>query len=476
MAFEVCARSEPATLQFPPLNLSPFVSFVDPTPFPLPADARRSLLIYNLFFPFVLLVLLPGFLLRMVRRGGFREKFGQRLARYTAGDRTRFAGRRWVWIHSISVGETFVALKLARALHEREPGVNVLLSTTTSTGFAEARKAACEWLEAIYNPIDARSVIRRALDALRPAQLVLIEGEVWPNLVAECWRSGVPVALADARLSPRSERRFRRFRSFTGPIFRLLGLVCVAEEEDVARWQALGVASARIRKTGSIKFDDPQAAPSRAAEFRSLLTALGVSPQAPILVAGSTWAPEEKILATLLPELCREFPDLLLIVVPRHIERTDAILRDLAPLGLRIRRRSELRATATQHSTLNSQLLLVDATGELRDWYALATVVFIGKSLPGIAETGGQNPAEAAALRKPVVFGPHMGNFAALVAHLLAHEAAIQVRDAHALSAEFSTLLRDAPLRAALGARAFAALALHRHAAARTTELLATTR
>jgi 3-deoxy-D-manno-octulosonic-acid transferase len=433
----------------------------------LPSDARRSLLVYRLLFPLVFLALLPGVILRMTRRGGFREKFGQRLGRYSTEDRARFASREWIWIHSISVGETLVALKLARALHAREPSLGVLLSTTTTTGFAEARKAAADWLEPIYNPLDARFIVQRALDAFQPRQLVLIEGEVWPNLVAECRERGFPVTLANARLSPRSERRFRRFRRFTGPIFRLLDRVCVPEAEDVARWESLGVPADRIVRTGSIKFDDPGDTPSRTAEFRALLSELGVTESAPILVAGSTWAPEEQVLTRAFVELRREFPDLFLILVPRHVERTEAILRDLAPLGLRIVRRSALPSGIAP-----ADVLLIDATGELRDWYALATLAFVGKSLPGVAEVGGQNPAEPAVLGKPVIFGPHMENFAAVVALLLRCDGAIQVSGAEGLKTQIATLFRDPARRAALGDRAQTALQTHRGSTGQTVVAL----
>jgi 3-deoxy-D-manno-octulosonic-acid transferase len=439
---------------------------------PLPTDARRALLLYRLLFPLVFVAMLPGVLLRMWRRGGAREKFTQRLGRYSGVERARLTSREWIWIHSISVGETLVALKLARALHELEPTLGVLLSTTTTTGFAEARKAASEWLEPIYNPLDARSIVRRALDALRPRQLILIEGEVWPNLVAECRERGIPVALAAARLSPRSERRFRRFRALVGPIFRLLDRVCVAEAEDVARWQGLGVESARIHCTGSIKFDDSAAEPSRTAEFRALLSTLGVAASAPILVAGSTWAPEEEALVRALVELRREFPDLFLILVPRHIERTESILRALAAFGLRIARRSALELRPS--SADRPDLLLVDATGELRDWYSVATVAFVGKSLPGIAQIGGQNPAEPAALGKPMIFGPHMENFASVVALLLRREGAIQIPDTDALVAHIAALLKAPERCALLGTNARAALAAHRGATERTAETLRT--
>src|SRR5204862_8368668 len=138
---------------------------------------------------------------------------------YLPEDRARLAAHRWIWIHSISVGETFLALKLARQIHADRPEARILLSTTTTTGFALVQENAADWLEPLYNPVDFRPIVRRALDLLRPERIILIEGEAWPNLLAESWRRGISVSLANARLSPQSERRFRRFRAWTGPIF-----------------------------------------------------------------------------------------------------------------------------------------------------------------------------------------------------------------------------------------------------------------
>jgi 3-deoxy-D-manno-octulosonic-acid transferase len=400
----------------------------------------------------------------MLRRGHFREKFGQRLGRYSAEDRGRFERAQPIWIQSISVGETLIALKLAREIHRQKPERLIVLSVTTSTGFALVREHASEWLEPIYNPIDLRSIARRALRIVRPSRLVIIEGGIWPNLLAECARTGIPATLAAARLSPRSERRFRKFRAWTGPVFRLLDRVLVPEPADVARWESLGVPAAKIRCTGSIKFDQAAAgSASRVEEFRSLLAALGIHPEAPILVAGSTHAGEEKLLAGMLPALREKHPGLVFLIVPRHVERTPEILRELASTGLRIARRSAL---AGAHGC---DLLLVDSTGELRDWYALATVVFVGKSLTA---EGGQNPAEPALLGRPVIFGPHMENFEAVVAHLLAQDAAVQVSGAAELPAAIEALLRDPARRAALAGHAREALASHQGATARSAEFL----
>ncbi len=432
----------------------------------LSPDARRSLFIYNLFFPLVFVALLPGFLLRMLRRGGYREKFRQRLGRYTPEERARFARGEWIWLHSISVGETLLALKLARQIREREPGKSIALSVTTSTGFAVAQPHAGDWLEIIYNPLDAPWIVRRALDAVRPVRLIFIEA-IWPNLLAAAKRRGLPVTFLP-RLSPRSAARFRRFRFFTGPIFRLLDALAAAAPEDREAWQSLGVDSARIRATGNAKFDATAPTGGRTAEFRALLRDLGVPDDAPVLLGGSTFPGEERILADVFRELRAQFPALFLILVPRHVERAPDILRELAP-GLRIALRSRLSTRNLKPETSPADALLVDTTGELRDWYALATVVFIGKSLTA---TGGQNPVEPVLAGRPVIFGPHMENFAPIVARWLAGDAAVQVRDAAELRAQCAALLADAPRRAQLAERARAIAAVHTGATERAVAVL----
>ena len=450
---------------------------------PLPADARRSLRLYNLLFPLVFFLLLPGYLLRMIRRGGYRENFSQRLGRFTPEDRARLAAREWTWVHSISVGETFLALKLAREIHDLDPARSIVLSVTTSTGYSVAQPAACDWLEVIYNPLDLRSIVRRALDTVRPRQLIFIEA-IWPNLLAEAHQRSIPTAFVP-RLSPRSERRFRGFRQLTGPIFRLLDGLAAPEPSDVPRWCALGVREERITVTGNTKFDHVPAATTRLDEFRAILSRCGLREGAPVLLGGSTFPGEERILAEVFRDLRAEFPDLFLIIVPRHVERTDEVLADLAPLGLRIARRSELAASASQPSTLNcphedpprtsrgleSQLLLIDTTGELRDWYHLATVVFIGKSL---TSTGGQNPVEPVMAGRPVLFGPHMENFEPIVSQWLTAAAAVRITDPADLRTQIATLLRDPARRTTLATRARAIASAHQGATERTARHLLT--
>jgi 3-deoxy-D-manno-octulosonic-acid transferase len=431
-----------------------------PTLQPLPADARRSLLIYNLFFPLVFLALLPGFLLRMTRRGGYREKFGQRFGRYSDDERARFASGQWIWLHSISVGETLLALKLARQIHALDPTKSIALSVTTSTGFAVAREAASEWLDVIYNPLDAAWIVRAALDAVRPQRLIFVEA-IWPNLLAEAKRRGLPVTFVP-RLSPRSEARFRRARALTGPIFRLIDGLAVQEPEDVARWRSLGVAEDRIHLTGNTKFDHAAAGGERVEEFRTLLRRLGVQDGAPILLAGSTFPGEERILAEIFLQLRARFPDLFLIIVPRHVERTQEVLAELRPLGLRV-------ALRTEPAGAPADALIVNTTGELRDWYHVSTAVFIGKSLTA---HGGQNPVEPVLAGKPVVFGPHMENFAAIVTRWQQARAAVQVRDASELRVQLGALLADPERRDELARRAREIVAAHTGSTLRTSTVL----
>jgi 3-deoxy-D-manno-octulosonic-acid transferase len=426
----------------------------------LPADARRSLFIYNLFFPLVFVALLPGFLLRMFRRGGYREKFGQRFGHYSAPDRERFSRGGWIWLHSISVGETLLALKLAREIRAVDSSQSIALSVTTSTGFAVAREAACEWLEVIYNPLDAPWIVRAALDAVRPRRLIFIEA-VWPNLLAEVRRRALPVTFVP-RLSPRSEARFRRARKVTGPIFRLLDVLAVQEPEDVARWRSLGVDETRIVVTGNSKFDHSAAGGERVAEFRNQLRRMGVADDAPVLLAGSTFPGEERIVAGIFRDLRAQFPRLFLIIVPRHVERTPEVLADLEPLGLRLALRTEIADTP-------ADVLIVNTTGELRGWYHLATVVFIGKSLTA---HGGQNPVEPVLAGKPVVFGPHMENFAAIVGRWREAGAAVQVRDAAELRVQVADLLDRPARRDELAALARKIVDAHRGATRRTVSVL----
>jgi len=439
----------------PQATLKPFVASRQ--------ELTRSLLVYRLALPFAAGLLLPGFLRRMFRRGNFQSGFGQRVGRFKQEDCVRLKSRRWLWIRSISVGETFVALKLVRALRVVVPEVSVVLSVTTSTGYALASAEAADGLFPMYNPVDSQSAVRRTLDLIRPIGLVLVEGEIWPNLMADCDARGIPVMLANARLSPRSAGRFAKSKRWVAPFFQLLDWVGIPDEEDRARWEAVGVASKRLHLTGSIKFDQTAKVASRVPELRQLLSKSGMPEDAPLWVAGSTHDGEEVLLVKCLKRLRLRYPTLRLAIAPRHVERVPALLAELEALQVSVVLRSALPSAAPW------EVLLVDTTGELTDWYALASVTFVGKSLTA---SGGQNPVEPALAGKAVIFGPHMENFEAVVRLLLAAEGAVQVADESALEEAVSALLEDPRRCEALGGNAIHALGSHQGATDRTVALV----
>src|ERR1043166_2018976 len=420
--------------------------------------------VYNLLWPIGLLFFLPSYLVKMLRRGGYRSKFGQRLGLYDVDVRTRLTGRRSTWIHAVSVGEVAIALKLAHALRGLEPDLQIDLTITTTTGFSLAQKIAPPWIEVMYSPLDFWPIMRRAFLVINPARIILVEAEVWPNLVAFAHARKIPVALVNARLSPRSEQRFRRFRFFVGPVFRLVDLICVQEPEDVDRWVALRANPAKIKQVGSIKYDPEEISldPSMA---EKILRELSIDHTRPILLGGSTHRGEEEILGQVLTALREQFPSLFLIIAPRHADGAADIRRSLEQRGLRVGLRSRWRDLGPA-----IDCLVLDSTGELRNWYGIATVVFIGKSLTA---QGGQNPVEPIVAGRPIIFGPHMENFAALARALVAHRGAIQIRSEAELKNAIVDLLRDTVLREELVTNARSALEPHRGATARTARLIA---
>lgn len=418
--------------------------------------------VYNLLFPAAFLVMLPGIVRRLLRRGNYRERFGQRFGRYAPEVRRRLAdGLARPWIQAVSVGEMFVAFKVIAALRQRCPGIRMVLSTTTTTGMRLALERAGSDVEVIYSPIDSWGSVRRAYDAIRPSALVIVDGGLWPNALWEARRRAIPVTLASARLSPRSEERFRRSGGISRAIFGLLDLVCVPDAGEMQRWVGLGVGRERIVCTGNVKFDESDepagAMPNSPAEC---LRALGVSPGAPVLLAASTHAGEERLVAEAFLVVRRQLPEFFLVLAPRHAERAPEVLRELTSMNLRVALRSAPAASP-------ADVLLLDTTGELREWPAAAAAVFVGKSVTSV---GGQNPAEAAAAGKPVLFGPHMENFQPLASELLAAGAAIEIASAEDLAARLRALLSDPAAAAMAGEVGRKALGVHRGAAQRTVD------
>jgi len=319
-----------------------------------------------------------------------------------------------------------------------------------------------DWLVPVYTPIDLPSFVRRALDAVRPKAVVLVEGEMWPNFVWTCRDRGIPVVLANARVSPRSAKRYEKFAGIARTVVSRLSAVGVQHVADSQLWRKLGLTPEKIVFTGSVKYD-PDAAPSAARDFRPVLAAWGIGADEPVIVAGSTHPGEEELLTEALRAVRNKHPTARMLIAPRHVERVPEVLSRIGKTAFRIALRSQAPSTPAP------DVMLIDTTGELRDWYACADIVFIGKSL---AARGGQNPVEAIQAGRPVVFGPHMENFAALAHDLLSAEGAVQVGDAGHLAKSLSDLLEDPERRTTIARKGIAALSAHRGATARTADLI----
>jgi 3-deoxy-D-manno-octulosonic-acid transferase len=418
-----------------------------------------ALLIYRLLLPLLFLAAFPGWVVKMLRRGGMRTRLGERAAFYRSDLTAEPDGA--VHVHAVSVGEALLALKLIGAWLEEDPQRRFVLATGTATGHAVATAAAIPSLRVTYAPLDFSSMVRRYLDRFRPRRIVLIEGEVWPRLMLECRKRGIPVSLVNARMSPRSAGRYRKFAATLRPLFSMLDAVAVQEADDAAIWRELGVEPRRIHHTGSLKFDPASGAlPMRRAGFQTMLDAFGTG--RPVVLAASTHAGEEAWIASAIRDAS---PEALPVIVPRHAERRAEVTDDLERAGFRVVLRSSFHEAAIGE---HRQVFVIDTTGELRDWTAHADVVIIGKSFRA---SGGQNPSEAILARKPVICGPHMENFQPLAERLIAADGCIVAHDENSLRKAIRTALD--PARAdEMTRRAGALLAVHEGATRRIIALL----
>lgn len=406
----------------------------------------------RLLYTGLLYLILPLALLRLYWRG-----------RHDAGHRRRWRERLGffpplpsgcLWVHAVSLGETRAALPLIRALLERYPDQPLLVTTTTLTGSRQVREALGERVLHVYAPYDLPGAVRRFLRQTRPRLAVIMETELWPNLLRQCAVAGIPTMIANARLSERSARGYARIRRLTASMLRDVTLIAAQAEADADRFRALGAP--RVAVTGNLKYDLslPDDLPERGWQLRREL----LGEERRVWIAASTHAGEDEPILAALALLRPRWPELLLLLVPRHPERFDGVAALCRQQGCKLVRRSEQRACAP-----DTAVFLGDTMGELLLFYAAADLAFVGGSL---VDTGGHNVLEPALLGLPVLFGPHMFNFTEASQRLLEAEAAWQVTDGAALATAVDRLLADPELRRTIGQRGRAVVERHRGALA----------
>jgi 3-deoxy-D-manno-octulosonic-acid transferase len=427
-------------------------------------------LLYSILLGVGVLALLPRFLFDALRHGKYAAGLAERAGRLPRFDSE---GRPVVWLHCVSVGEAQAARPLARALLARYPHHALVVSTTTLTGQRVAREAfANEAALVFYFPFDWAWSVRRALRAVSPSAVLVMETELWPRFFRECRRRGVPVALVNGRISEKSFGRYRLIRFFISRVLSDLSLAAMQTEADAARVRSLGLAYERIRVAGNVKFDVEDG--GSVALTEELRERFSLDGRRPLVVAASTHAPEERVALEayklISDSKAKTRPRMLL--APRHPERFGEVAAMLDASGLRWSRRSAQPDT----SDAECDLILLDSIGELRAIYPLAEVVFVGGS---IAHVGGHNILEPALAARCIITGPHTSNFKAIVETFLEHEALVQLphaEDADAapvLARALRELIEDDAKRFRAGERARAVLEQNRGATARTVELLA---
>lgn len=424
--------------------------------------------IYSVLLSIAFLILLPRFLVDALRHGKYVAGFGERLGNVNPVPNTTSP---LIWIHAVSVGEAQAARPLVRELRTRFPDTALAVSTTTRTGQELARDIfKDDAITVFYFPFDWRWTVRRALNAIRPTAVVILETELWPGFLRECRNQKIPVAIVNGRLSGQSSRRYRLIKQFISRVLKCVNLAVMQTDADANRLIELGMEPAKVRVSGSLKFDaGVLPAATSATDYFNERFALNTA--APVILAASTHAPEERIILESFKQILSQLPGARLLIAPRHPERFNDVSALIELSGLTYSRRTKPAVAADS----TNSVILLDSIGELQSVYSLATIVFVGGS---IARTGGHNILEPAAVGACVVTGGYTHNFQAIVETFSKADALVQLSpmpEANAreeLTTVLTSLLLDNARRADIGARAKKLVNQNRGATQRTVDWL----
>jgi 3-deoxy-D-manno-octulosonic-acid transferase len=403
----------------------------------------------------------PYWIVRMATSGRYRAGLAGRLGRVPDELRAAVAGRNVIWLHAVSVGEVMAATQLIRELRAALPGWVIAVSTTTATGQRLARERLPE-SPVFYLPLDFAFVIQRYLRVLHPKTLVLMESELWPNLIDRCARGGIPIAVVNARISDRSLPRYLRLRRLWRPLLEKISLYLAQSQENADRLVRIGAPADRVHATGNLKYD------VRTAKTNALTESLraNLPTDAAVVVCGSTLDGEERMLLDAWPTVLAAEPRAVMVLAPRHPDRFAAVETLIAERGFSTQKASEFG----QHpvSVLPGSVFLLDTIGDLASIYSLGTLAFVGGSL---IPSGGHNPLEPAQFGVPVLVGPSFQNFREIVDAMQSSDA-IRIVPAEALAATIVDMLRHTSEAQSMGEHGRAVFEAQSGATPRTIEAL----
>jgi 3-deoxy-D-manno-octulosonic-acid transferase len=407
--------------------------------------------IYNLLLWLLMPVLVPYHAYRSLSRGR-RTAFMERFGAIPDSELAPLQGQRTILVHAVSVGETLAAQPLLKGVRSRFPEHRLVITNVTETGRGVALKSNSADV-CIYFPFDYPFAVHAVLEKVRPDLVVIMETEIWPNFIKEAGKLGIPVLLANGRISDRSLSRYLRFSWFFRPVLQRLSSLCMQSAEDASRIKAIGARLETVHVAGNLKYDIPLR-PKNAEQASGVKAKYGIPEGAFVFTAASTHEGEEGIVLEAYRMLLSARPESFLILAPRHPERAAGVADLVKKGGFQLRRRSQLEAAAAPQQA--GEVFVLDTVGELAGLYGASDLVFVGGSL---VPTGGHNPLEPAACGVPVLFGPHMENFREIAATFLAKGGGIQLSGAPELAEKLVSLSGDTASRDEIGRRGAGILA-----------------
>lgn len=409
--------------------------------------------LYNL----IILLALPLLICALGVNRKYRAGLHERLGFIPHSLRRALQGERPIWLHAVSVGEVTASIPIIRRIKEEHPHLKIVLSTITATGNFTVRQKVPEVDWVIYFPYDYLPIVNRVIRLINPCIFIHTETEIWPNFLLVLERYGIPSVIINGRISLSSSRRYRFFGRFFRQVFQKVSFFGMQSAIDHQRVIEMGADPGRVLLTGNMKYDQKRVEydPETLAELRS---AFNLGPQEQVFVAGSTHAGEEEMILEVYQKLIQEHPRLVLILAPRHPERFQEVERLVKSKNMALLRKTQIRGKSP---LVSPQVILLDTIGELSQTYALGDIIFVGGSLVNV---GGHNILEPLVFKKPVLFGPHMQNFAEIAQTLQEAEAVIMVRSKEELWEQSRALLKDRARAELLGTNGFEVIRKHQGA------------